>query len=436
MNKAARPLAPVSRASPCPAMKIEIINTGSELLLGTTLNTHGAWMGTELLALGLRVQRQTTVPDGEAITAALAEAMERSDAVIVTGGIGPTSDDTSREAAAEVLGAELICDEAALRSIESYFFGRGRPMAEANKKQALNPVGADVLPNPHGTAPGVYAPPRMSGDRLCALFLLPGPPGEMKPMFREEVMPRLRSLAGVDAGHSMRTLRFTGVGESDFHEVVDSRLSAIVGLETGYCARPAEVDLRLIGSPRVIDEAATLAQAAFPAQCFSACGESLEQVVVRTLADQGRTLALAESCTGGRIASRITDVPGASAVFTHGFVTYSNEAKAGMLGVPPQVIAEHGAVSEEVALAMAEGALKKSGADIAASVTGIAGPTGGTDKKPVGTVWTGVATRERSFAIHRCHNRGREVFKQVVSQAALDLVRRELQEPNGAPLQG
>ena len=157
-------------------MRIEIINTGSELLLGTTLNTHGAWMGTELSKLGMRVQRQTTVPDGHAISQAMNEAMERSDAVIITGGLGPTSDDLTREASAEVLGVELITDEAALRSIESFFAERDRVMSEDNKKQALNPVGADILPNPHGTAPGIYSPPRMSGDRLCALFYYLGHP--------------------------------------------------------------------------------------------------------------------------------------------------------------------------------------------------------------------------------------------------------------------
>ena len=187
-------------------MRIEIINTGSELLLGTTLNTHGAWMGMELFKLGLRVQRQITVPDGEAINSAMAESMERSDVVIVTGGLGPTSDDITREAAADVLGVELITDEAALRSIEAFFADRNREMAEDNKKQALNPVGGDILPNPNGTAPGIYTPPRMSGDRLCALFLLPGPPGEMRPMFQNEVEPRLRSLAGTNQDHHVQVL--------------------------------------------------------------------------------------------------------------------------------------------------------------------------------------------------------------------------------------
>ncbi|BDS08172.1 putative competence-damage inducible protein [Oceaniferula spumae] len=407
-------------------MKIEIINTGSELLLGTTLNTHGAWMGTELMGLGLRVQRQTTVPDGDAIIAALTEALERSDVVIVTGGIGPTSDDICREAAAAVLGVDLIYDEAALRSLEAFFASRGRPMAESNRKQALNPVGADILPNPNGTAPGIYAPPRMSGDRLCALFLLPGPPSEMKPMFREEVTPRLRSLAGVESDHTLQILRFTGIGESDFHEGLDVELSTIDDLEVGYCARPAEVDLRLIGNAESVSKAAVMAQTAFAHQCFSTCDESLEQVVVRILTEQNKKLSLAESCTGGRIASRVTDVSGSSAVFTHGFVTYANEAKVEMIGVDADLIDTHGAVSEEVALAMAEGALKKSGADISASVTGIAGPTGGTEDKPVGTVWIGIATPTKSYAIHRCHNRGREIFKQVVSQTALDLIRKEL----------
>ena len=407
-------------------MRIEIINTGSELLLGTTLNTHGAWMGMELLGLGMRVQRQVTVPDGDAIITALEEAMSRSDAVIVTGGIGPTSDDISREAAAQVLGVDLIYDEAALRSLEAFFEALGKPMAEANKKQALNPVGADILPNPHGTAPGIYAPPRMSGDRLCALFLLPGPPHEMKPMFREEVMPRLRSLAGVEADYQMELLRFTGIGESDFHAEIDAELEKIDGLEVGYCARPSEVDLRLIGSQSAISQGKDIALATFSEQCFSVDGEDLEAVVVRLLTEQGKKLALAESCTGGRISSRITDVSGSSAVFTHGFTTYANEAKMEMLDVPSELLESYGAVSEEVAIAMAEGALKNSGADIAASVTGIAGPTGGTEEKPVGTVWIGIATQEKSYAVQRCYKRGRELFKQMTSQMTLNLIRKSL----------
>ncbi|MCP5537834.1 MAG: competence/damage-inducible protein A [Akkermansiaceae bacterium] len=408
-------------------MNIEIINTGSELLLGTTLNTHGAWIGGELLKLGLRVQRQTTVPDGNAITEAMAEAMERSDAVIVTGGIGPTSDDLTREAAAEVLGVDLITDEAALRSLEAFFSSRNRVMAEANKKQALNPVGATILPNPHGTAPGIYAPPRMSGDRLCALFLLPGPPGEMKPMFLNEVVPILRSLADVRDDQQVHTLSFTGVGESDFHAALHDAFLAIPNLEIGYCARPSEVDLRLIGPIDSIVRAADLAISTFSNECFSHTGESLEEVVVKLLLQRGKKLSLAESCTGGRIASRITDVPGASEVFTHGFVTYSNLAKQQLLGVNETTLETHGAVSKEVAVAMAEGALARSRANIAVSVTGIAGPGGGSEYKPVGTVWIGLATPTTRMAIRKYHPQGREHFKQATSQNALDLIRRALE---------
>ena len=292
-------------------------------------------MGIELFKLGLRVQRQTTVPDGEAINLAMSEAMERSDVVIVTGGLGPTSDDITREAAAEVLGVELITDEAALRSIEAFFAHRDREMAEDNKKQALNPVGGDILPNPNGTAPGIYTPPRMSGDRLCALFLLPGPPSEMRPMFENEIEPRLRSLAGAHEDHHVQVLRFTGVGESDFHAKLDKELMTIADLEVGYCARTREVDLRLIGSKKSTEQASQLALSTFPGMCFSQNGESLEEIVVKLLDQQGKTISMAESCTGGLIAHRITNVPGASEVFTHGFVTYSNPAKQQLLALAP-----------------------------------------------------------------------------------------------------
>ena len=349
-------------------MHIEIINTGSELLLGTTLNTHGAWMGSELMNIGLRVQRQTTVPDGPAIIEALRDAMSRSDVVIVTGGIGPTSDDICREAAAEVLGVELVEDAEALKAIEAYFEKIDRPMADNNKKQALKPEGAEMLPNPNGTAPGLYASANLSGKKTCALFLLPGPPGEMQPMFQSEVIPRLRAPKN---NSITQTLRFTGIGESDFHAKLNDPFAKISSLEVGYCARPGEVDLRLIGDPASVKEAATLAQTIFPAECFSRSEESLEEVVVKLLTASGKKLTTAESCTGGRIANRITDVSGASAVFTHGYVTYSNEAKHEMLGVSQQLLDTYGAVSEPVALMMAERALAVSHADIAVAVTGI-----------------------------------------------------------------
>jgi nicotinamide-nucleotide amidase len=408
---------------------IEILNTGSELLLGTTQNTHAAWIGGELLHFGMRVARQMTVPDGEPIREALGEAVKRADVVIVTGGLGPTSDDVTREAAADLLGIEMITDEAALRSLEAFFALRGRPMAAANLKQAQVPVGADVLPNPNGTAPGVYLPPKLSGSNCCAIFLLPGPPRELKPMFHAEVVPRLRALAGGVVVNGMRVLKFTGIGESDFHQGVDDELAKVPGLEVGYCARIGEVDLRLIGSGEAIDAGAGIALAAFAAQCFSEDGSGLEEVVVRLLDGRQWTIATAESCTGGLIADRLTNVPGASAVFTHGFVTYSNEAKSTLLGVAEVDLTNHGAVSAEVVRAMAAGALRVAGADVAVAVSGIAGPTGGSEEKPVGTAWIGVARKDgwhREVKVFQ--PRGRRDFKYAVSQAALDEVRRAIVE--------
>ncbi len=408
-------------------MRIEILNTGTELLLGNTLNTHGAWFGRELFKLGLRVGRQVTVPDGDAIRESLSEAVGRADVVIVTGGLGPTSDDLTREITAEVLGLELILDEAGLRSLEAFFAARGRPMVEANRKQAMSPVGADILPNPNGTAPGVYVPPRLNGRGNCAVFLLPGPPRELYPMFHAEVVPRLRALSGIDVPPLALELKFTGIGESDFHDGIDDQLAAMAGLEYGYCARIGEVDLRLIGDAETIARGRELAVGAFSRQLVSDDGSSLEQVVLRNLEARGWKLAVAESCTGGLICSRLTDVAGASAVLTHGFVTYANEAKVEMLGVSEKSLAEHGAVSETVAREMAEGALRVSGAQVAVAVTGIAGPGGGSEEKPVGTAWIGLAMEGvETIAVKIYQPRNRKDFKLAVSQAALDLVRRSV----------
>jgi nicotinamide-nucleotide amidase len=408
-------------------MRIEILNTGTELLLGNTLNTHGAWFGRELFKLGLRITRQTTVPDGDAIREALEESIMRSDAVIVTGGLGPTSDDLTREITGEVLGLDLITDEAALRSIESFFALRERPMADANRKQALTLVGADVLPNANGTAPGIYIPPRLNGRSNCAVFLLPGPPRELYPMFHGEVAPRLRALAGVETIHEALELKFTGIGESDFHDGIDQRLAEVPGLEYGYCAHIGEVDLRLIGEPAALTEGRRIALERFDSYLISDDGSSLEKTVVRLFKERGMKFATAESCTGGLISHRITNVPGSSEVFTHGFVTYANEAKTSMLGVPMEAIRTHGAVSETVAREMAEGALRASGACIAVSVTGIAGPGGGTEEKPVGTAWIAVSVRGGATEAFRIfHPRNRKDFKLAASQSALEAVRRRL----------
>ena len=405
-------------------MQIELLTTGTELLLGTTQNTHGAWIGQRLLRVGLRVSRQITVPDGEAVGRAMRIGLEDGEALIVTGGLGPTSDDLTREALAEVLGLEMIEDEAAMRAIEEFFARRQRVMAEANRKQAQAPVGADILNNPNGTAPGLYLPPRLSGSFNCAVFLLPGPPRELYPMFEAEVVPRLQALSGIEKVPEFLELKFAGIGESDFHEGIDDVLEAIPGLEHGYCARPGEVDLRLMGSTASIREAGEIVRATFGDELVSEDGANLEDVVVELLAKRGRTLAIAESCTGGLISSRITDVAGSSEVFRYGFVTYANEAKQELVGVSQDALRSYGAVSSPVARQMAEGALKAGEADIAVAVTGIAGPAGGSEEKPVGTVFLGLAERGRETQVYQqFHPWARAAFKRQVSQSALNLVR-------------
>jgi len=408
-------------------MNIEVINTGTELLLGTTTNTHGAWFGQQLFNLGLRVQRQVTVPDGDAIGEELRAAIPRANAILITGGLGPTSDDLTREIVAEVLDRELIEDEHAMRTLEAFFANRGYEMAPANRKQALLPVGAEIMPNPNGTAPGVYVPPRIGNG--CALFLMPGPPNELYPMFENEVIHRLKGLVGGAGPQTHKTLKFTSIGESDFHESVDAELEAVEDLEYGYCARPGELDCRLIGSELAVAEGEKIVKQAFGMYCFSDDGKTMAEVIIDLFEEDGHTLAIAESCTGGTIAARLTDAAGASAAFDQSVVTYSNDSKTALLGVPKELIEEHGAVSPEVAVAMAEGALDLSNDDFAVAVTGIAGPTGGTEDKPVGTVFLSLAHYDHpTYVIRRRHVRAREDFKFIVSQEALEMARRRMLE--------
>jgi nicotinamide-nucleotide amidase len=406
-------------------VRIEVVNTGTELALGTTVNTHGAWFGRELFKLGLRVERQTTVADGEAMRPIFVESFARADVVLVTGGLGPTSDDLTREIVAEVMGLQLITDEAALRSLEAFFACRNKPMADANRKQALNPVGADILPNPNGTAPGIYIPPRLNGRGNAAVFLLPGPPRELYPMVRAEVIPRLKALGGMELAAGALEMKFVGVGESDLQQGIDAALAQVPNLEVGYCAHIGEVDLRLIGDESARLAGREIAVGKFGEFLVSEDGASLPEVVLRKFRERGWKLAVAESCTGGLISSRLTDIGGASEVFTHGFITYANEAKTGMIGVSERLLDQHGAVSEPVARAMAEGALAASGADASVAVTGIAGPAGGSEEKPVGTVWIAWARKGGpTEAIRYFHPRNRKDFKLAASQSALDGLRR------------
>ena len=340
-------------------MRVEVINTGTELLIGQVTNTHVAYLGQSLLGLGLRVERAVTVPDGVAIAEAFEEAMSRAALIVVTGGLGPTSDDVTREAAAEAFGLELVFHPEILEGIAAKFAARKLAMNELQRQQAMVPRGGVVLENRFGTAPGLI----VRNDQTVAV-LLPGPPGELKPMWEDEALPWLRAhfAATLRPVHE-RTLRLLGVGETAVQLAVEKELLALGPLEIGYCARPGEVDLRLIApEAALLERAVALVRAALGDSIYAEAPETMEAVVVRRAAAAGRTIATAESCTGGLVAGRITNVPGSSAVFRYGWVTYANEAKTAELGVPAELLAAHGAVSEEVARAMAEGALRASGA--------------------------------------------------------------------------
>ena len=406
-------------------MNVEIINTGTEILLGNVLNTHLGFLAQELFSIGLRVQRQVTVPDGDAIREALVESFARADIVLVTGGLGPTTDDITREVVAELLGLKMEFDAEVMRAIEMRFARRNLAVTERVKRQAQVPHGATVLPNLNGTAPGLYFP--QSAIRNPHLLLLPGPPRELRPMFTGSALPILKKIAPGGNAIGCRLYRIAGLGESQVEHLVGVDLLAIHGLELGYCARPGEVDVRCIGTTDVLEKAHTIVAAKLQPYIVSETGGSIEQTVLEKLIARGAKLAVAESCTGGALANRITNVPGASNAFLAGFVTYANEAKSRALGVEPALIAEFGAVSREVAAAMAGGALKNSGADFALSTTGIAGPTGGTPQKPVGTVFIGLAFKNAPTEVEQhLFATDRETFKQIVTQTALDLLRRNL----------
>lgn len=408
-------------------MRLEVVNTGTELLLGKVVNTHAAYFGQELFKLGLRVQRQTTIPDGDEIRTVLAEAFPRCDVILITGGLGPTSDDITREVVAEMLGRSLHLNEGILATIHEMFRVRKLKQNLLNDRQAMVPEGAVVLENPNGTAPGLYLP----ADAVLGsphLFLLPGPPRELKPMFADLVFPVLSRLLGEENElPAWRNFRIYGVGESSLATKLEPLLATLTDLEIGYCARLGEVDLRLIGASLSIEEASLIVRREFPKDIVVESESSIEEVIVRLLAERGETVATAESCTGGLIASTITDVPGSSAVFHRGYVTYANEAKTSLLGVPVEMLAAHGAVSDEVVRAMAEGCLDRSGANHAIAVSGIAGPSGGSAEKPVGTLHVAVATKGGvTFSKRYLYPFDRISFKQRVTRLVLDLLRRRL----------
>jgi len=418
-------------------MTVELINTGSELMLGRVLNTHQQWLCRELSTLGYLVTRQVSIPDsGPDIQTAVRESLARADLVITTGGLGPTSDDLTRELVAGLLGKKLLEDSAVLAHITSFFAARNRTMPERTRVQALVPEGAMVLENAYGTAPGLALPVspnsfRPGGSPLW-LIMLPGPPRELRPMFTKVVAPLLQRILPVREKFVCRTLRSTGIGESFVEEQVAGPLQHLVdrGLEIGYCARPGQVDVRLVArgpdAEAIIHEAEAIVRSLIGTSLYGDEDEELHETVIHLLTARKETLALAESCTGGHLADLLTDVPGASAVLLAGVVSYSNPAKQAFLGVRPETLAEHGAVSAPVAREMAEGARQRTGVTYALSLTGIAGPSGGTPSKPVGTVFIGLAGPQPTIVEQHLNPWDRLTFKQVSANQALELLRRNV----------
>ena len=391
-------------------MEVELINTGSELMLGRVLNTHQQWICRQMADHGYTVDRQIGIADdGSVIQGAVREALTRSDLIITTGGLGPTSDDLTRDLIAQLLGKSLSEDPAALANIERFFQARSRPMPARTRVQAMVPDGAVVLANAHGTAPGlaIRVDPRPGQTSPRWLILLPGPPRELHPMFLDQALPLIEREFPLETPFVCRTLRTSGMGESMVEERIAGPLKRWTdeGMDLGYCARTGEVDVRLVSrradAVAKVAEAEAVCRELLAKHLFGTDDETMEGVVVRSLTERTKTVGTAESCTGGFIANRITNVPGASAVLRGSVIAYHNDLKQTLLNVPESLLAAQGAVSEPVARAMAEGARTLLRVDYALAVTGIAGPGGGSAEKPVGTVFIALAPLPRRWCSSR-----------------------------------
>lgn len=410
-------------------MTVELINTGSELLLGRVLNTHLQWLGRRLADLGLPLSRQSAVPDtADGIVDAVREALGRADLVITTGGLGPTCDDITRDRIAGLLGRPLEFRPEAWEQVVRYFGRIGRTPPERTRVEAFAPAGARILANSHGTAPGlaieINPNPFRAAGAAAWLVLLPGPPRELRPMVDDVLLPWLRETLRGRPEFASTTVKTSGLGESLVEERLEAPLAPHLagGVELAFCARLGEVEVRLsaAGTAASVKVAAAVSavRAALAEFVFGFGDETLEANLIARLAARRATLATAESCTGGLLAHRVTNVPGASRVFLGGFAAYANSVKTSALGVPESLILAHGAVSEPVARAMAEGARRAVGADYALATTGVAGPDGGTAEKPVGAVWIALAGPDGTEAWKRNNPFDRETFKQATAQQA------------------
>ena len=406
----------------------EIIAIGSELLAPDRSDTNSLWLTEQLNRLGIEVKLKTIVGDDDArLEEAIKDAVRRSKVVITTGGLGPTEDDITRKITARALGRRLLLDEEVLAEIRERFKSYGVVMPERNSRQAMVIEDAVVLSNPNGSAPGMFL-----DNQGTAIVLLPGPPREMRPMFANHVAERLAGRAG-NIRVVRRMLRVAGMGESAVDEKIAPIYTQYDNPVTTILFNQSEIEVHFTARGRteaeanaLLDRISAQVEERLGNAVFSFAGETMEQVVGLKLSLGGYTLSTAESCTGGLLAQRITEVPGSSKYFIEGVVTYANEAKTRTLGVEPMLLLEHGAVSAPVAEAMAEGIRKRAGTDFGISITGVAGPDGGTEEKPVGTVFIALASDVKTE--HRKLNLpgDRQLVRWRASQAALDLLRRRL----------
>ncbi|PYS85891.1 MAG: competence/damage-inducible protein A [Acidobacteria bacterium] len=409
-------------------LSAEIIAIGSELLTPERSDTNSLWLTQKLNDIGIEVKLKTIVGDDEArLEETIRDAVKRSDIVITTGGLGPTEDDLTRQVSARALNKTLEYHNDLEVHLRARFRAWGREMPEINKRQAYIIEGADILPNPNGSAVGMYL--SVDGKHIA---IFPGPPREMQPMFENHVFDRLKVAAG-DVIVKRRVLKISGMGESAVDEAIAPIYVTYPDVQTSILFNKSEVEAHLwLRSEDSIQADATLEEIAqkivgkLGTAVFSIQGESMEEVVGRLLKKRGETLSVAESCTGGLIGSRLTDVPGSSAYFIEGVVSYSNTAKMRTLNVPEATLQEFGAVSAETAAAMAEGMRDAAKTDHSISVTGIAGPDGGSDEKPVGTVFVGYANGGRSKTMKIVLPGDRYLIRWRASQAALDYLRRQL----------
>jgi len=403
----------------------ELVATGAELLIGRTVNTHAQRLGLALAPLGLGLARETTLRDDpDAIAGAVREALARSTVVFVTGGLGPTCDDLTREALASALGRGIVADEPSLAAIRERCARLGQPMTDSRARQAGMLEGATALSNPVGAAPGQRI--ELDGGRV--LFVLPGPPREFEAILAEHVLPWLRRRFP-GAAVAERVLMVCGLGESDVIERFASAGFDPAPLELAYCAGPGQLEIRLTGAPgskAVLEAATARAKEALGDNVYAETREDLAVVVGRRLRSAGLTVGTAESCTGGLVAQCLTAVPGSSAWFRGAIVAYANDVKERLLDVPASLLAAHGAVSEPVARAMAEGARRRLGTDIVLATTGVAGPDGGTPEKPVGLVWWALADAKGTLSRSRRFPGDRGLIRRWTAQFALDLLRRRL----------